>query len=364
MPEDFISGALAGQEYQLNKLKLLEAPIKLEQDKLALKISQQDYDRRQQLANILSQHATRIPEGQNPLTNAAQSLLEIGSAEAQAGMVEEATTTLAHASTITAQQEDAAYKQWQTVLQKTKFADSLLANVHDQASLDQANAYVELATGQPSALKGKKFSPELIETLKKSSETKRTEAQEALTKAQTDKARADTQAAAELVTLRKTQESLNTTREENLRKVGGDSQIAKPKNISAVTDAIVKDSGDTMSPADARVFARDIALDVEKRMDRDHQTQAQAVTSALDFAKKHGTLAGITPARVRPGQSPKKGLPLPTDASGYKDNMWYEAPPGGWPDTGTKEARHYVGETQMLYPAGEGPGDEETEDEE
>lgn len=355
----FIQGALSGQEYQMNKLRLLEAPVKLEQEKLALKISQQSYDRRQKMADFLTQHSATIPDGQNPLVNAANSLIDIGTAEAQAGMVEEATKSFSHASTIITQQEDSAYKNFQMTIQKTKFADSLLIGVHDQASLDQVNAYVRQTTGSPSALEGHKYSPELIDALRKSSESKRTAAQEALTKAQTEKAKVDTEAARELGPLRKTQESLNATREENLRKAGGEGLIAKPKNIAAVTDAIVKDSGDSMSPGDARVFARDIALDVEKRMSRHHQTQAQAVASALDFAKKHGALAGIAPAHSRPGQSPKKPLPLPeakADPTKYRDQMWYEAPDG---------PRRYDAETQKLYKAGEGPpGSEDDEDEE
>jgi hypothetical protein len=365
MAEDFISGALAGQEYQMNKLKLLEAPVKLEQEKLALKISQQSYDQRQKMADFLTQHSSKIPPGQDPLVNAAHSLMDVGNAELQSGMVEEGTATLAKASSITAQIENSAYKNWQMTIQQTKFADSLLAGVTDQKSLDQANAYVRMTTGQPSALEGKKYSPELIEALKKASETKRTQAQEALTKAQTAKAEADTVAERELVTLRKTQEALNTARTENLNKVGG-GQIAKPRTVTAVTNAIRTSIGvDNIDSTTARTFADDIALDAEKRMQRDHQTLEQAVNSAVKFSKDHGTLAGIATAWTRLGQTPAKGLPLPTDASGYKDNMWYQAPPGGWPDTKTTEPRHYVEESKMLYPAGSGPGDKtEEEDEE
>ena len=229
--------------------------------------------------------------------------------------------------------------------------------------MDQANAYVEMTTGQPSALKGRQYSPELIETLKKASATKRTEAQEALTKAQTDKAKADTAAADELVKLRKTQEALNDRRREDLEKVGG-GQMAKSRTVTAVTNEIRKVIGvDNIDSTTARTFADDIALDAERRMDKNHQTLEQAVNSAVQDAKQHGTLAGISTARKHPGQAPTKPLPLPTDASGYRDNLWYQAPPGGWPDAKTNEPRHYVEETQSLYPAGSGPGDEEEGDE-
>ena len=358
MPDqDFISGALAGQEYRMNKFKLLEAPVKLEQEKLALKIGQQDYDRRQKVAEFLTQHSASIPDGLNPLTNAANSLVQLGAVEAGAGMVEESTKTLAQASSIMSQQEDVAYKQWQTVLQKTRFADQILAGVTDQHSFEQANAYIRQATGEPSALEGKQYSPELIEDLKKATQAKRTDAQEALTRIQTDKAKVEMEAAKELIPLRKSQESLNAAREAVIKKSGGGGLIASPKNIAAVTDYLVKDSGDSMSTADARVFARDIALDVEERMKRDRQTQPQAVASAVDWANKHGALAGIPPAHARPGQSAKKPLPLPDKVEDFKDRMWYEAPDG---------PRWFDEETGKVYKPGEGPkkkGEDEDEDE-
>lgn len=352
---DFISGALAGQQFQMNKMLMQEAPVKLEKEKLALKISQTDFDARQKMAQMLADNAGKIPDGQDPLENAKNTLLQMGTAAAKVGLVEESTSYLAKASTIGAQQEEAAYKKWQTTLQQTKFADSILAGVTDQTSLDQANAYVRMTTGKPSALEGTKYSPQLITALKDSSIKKRTEAQEALDKARARREQGLVTADAELVRLRKTQEGLNVARTHAAEKAGANDLIAKPKNIAAVTDAIVKDSGDTMAPGDARVFAREIALDVEKRMDQEHLTQPQAVAASVEYAKKHGTLAGITPAHVRPGQSQKKPLPLPqakADATQYKDQMWYQAPDG---------PRWYDAETQKLYKANEGPEEEDEE---
>jgi hypothetical protein len=102
------------------------------------------------------------------------------------------------------------------------------------------------------------------------------------------------------------------------------------------------------------VFARDIALDAEARMDRDHLTQPQAVAAAVKYAKDHGALAGIPAAHKRIGASPQKPLPLPKELGGYKDQMWYQAPDG---------PRWYDAETESLYKPGEGPGDEEESDE-
>src|SRR5271170_4215850 len=266
-----IQGFLSGQQFQLNKFAIQEAPIKLEQEKLALKISTVDFDRRQKMAELLAQHSDKVLPGQNPLTNAARALVDIGDAAAESGLVEEATKSYRDASTIMTQQEDAAYKVWQQVYQQTKYADALLGTVTDQQTLDAANAHIKMTTGKPSALEGAKYSPELITQLREASQSKRTAAQEALTKAETRRAEIAAAAEAERPRLMKTQEDLNIARTEAARKAGGtDGLIAKPKTVSAVTDYLIKESADSLSPADARVFARDIALDAESRMDKEH----------------------------------------------------------------------------------------------
>jgi hypothetical protein len=125
-----------------------------------------------------------------------------------------------------------------------------------------------------------------------------------------------------------------------------------------MSDFIVKEYGDAnVSATDARVFARSLAPEVEEAMDKEHKTQSQAVASVFQKAKERGDLAGIAPSHVRPGQSMKKPIPLPkdkTDPKAYKDQMWYDV--DGQP-------RWYDAETQKLYKAGEGPEDNDGDEE-
>jgi len=355
----FISGMLSGQQFKLNQFALQEAPVKLQSEKLALKVAQSDYDKRQKMAEMLAQDAasgsSKVPSGQDPLVNAAEALAHMGGVAAKVGLTEEAVSDLSKASTIMAQTEDAAYKKWQTTLQQTKYADQLLAGVTDQATLDAANAHIEMTTGKPSALKGAKYSPELIADLQKASVSKRTAAQEALTRAQERKTEIETLVDAEKPALMKTQEALNIARTNAANKVGGDGLIAQPKNITAVTNKIRAAVGDdNISVGDARTFAGDIALDAEARMKRDHITQEQAVNAAVEHAQKHGVLAGIPIARKAIGSSPQKPLPLPKAIEGFKNQKWYTTPDG---------PQWYDEETKSLYPPGSGPGDEEETDE-
>jgi hypothetical protein len=357
MADDFISGALAGQQFQLNKFLLAEAPVELEQKKFALKVAETDYDKRQQMAKLLAGSPTPIPDDRNPLTQASQTLVKTGAAAAQAGLPEEAIEYFSKASTIASQQETAAYHKWQETKQRSDFADKILAQVHDEASWKQANDYIELATGKPSAMKDKPYSPELVQALKDASTAHRTQAQEALTREQAKRTKLEEQLDAERVPLLKAQTALAEAREKNARKVGTGA-IPNSKTVAAMSDFIVKEYGDAnVSPTDARVFARNLAPEVEEAMDKEHKTQSQAVASVFQKAKDRGDLAGVSPAHIRPGQSMKKPMPLPankTDPKAYKDQMWYDV--GG-------EPRYYDAETQRLYKAGEGP-ESNDEDEE
>ena len=203
--------------------------------------------------------------------------------------------------------------------------------MNSQETLDQANAYIKATTGQASALEGKKYDPSFIEALKQSSMKKRSEAQEAYDRARTERERGLMLADQALVEQRKTAAQLNLARAAAADKIGADALIAKPKNISAVTDGLKAKYGDALDSAAARTYARSIALDAERRMRDERKTQAEAVKAAIDFATSQGELSGIQPMRSLKGTSVKNPLPLPpnrTDPSAYKNNMIYAAPDG------------------------------------
>lgn len=350
--QDFISGMLSGQQFQLNKFLLQEAPVQLEQKKFALKVAEADYDKRQQMAKLLAGSQMQIPDDRNPLTAASNALAKAGAAAVQAGLPEEAVDYFSKASTIANQQEQALYHKWQEADQRAKFADQILGQVHDQASWDQANAFIEMQTGKPSAMKDKPYSAELVQMLKDASASHRTQAQEALTKEQEKRTKLEEQLDEERKDLIRAQTDLANQRTAALKKAGGGA-IPNSKTVGAISDYLVKEYGDVgVSATDARVFARGMASRVEDLISNQNMSQSQAVAKAVQEAKDHGDLAGISPARSRPGQSAKKPLPLPKEATGYKDQMWYQAPDG---------PRWYDADTESLYKAGEGPGDEEEE---
>jgi hypothetical protein len=374
MADDFISGALAGQQFQLNKFLIQEAPVKLEQQKLNLKIAEQDYSRHEQMAKLLADSSGKVPPGQNPMENAIKSLTDVGEAAAKSGLPEEAISAISKAATMQNQMETAAWHKATETLAQTKFADSMLAQAHDQKSWDTMNAFIELQTGKPSAMKDKPYSDELRDALLKSSESKRTAAQTALDEAHARKAETDTRLDEVRIGLVKAQTQLAATRAANAKKVGGDGLIAKPRDVADVTNEIRAlldpDNTGNITPTTARSFANDIALRAAELRDKNRMTQEQAVNKAVQEANNHGVFAGIRPAPAGLGTI-KRPMPVPKDMGdpkAWKDNMVYK------PDKDIKNSKGEVvwpaGELRHVmegkaYPMGEGPeNDEAAEDDE
>jgi tetratricopeptide (TPR) repeat protein len=352
MADDFISGMLAGQQFQLNKFLLQEAPVKLEQQKLALKITEQTYDKQQQMAKLLAQNSSKIPEGQNPMTNASNALLQMGSAYVETGQPEQAIDAFAKASAISSAQETAAYHHSEEVIKKAQYIDSILAQATPN-NWEELIKFTEMDLGQKSALRDKDgkitpFSPELIDVLRKRNEARRTDAQEALTKAQIERTKVETQLAQERMPLVAAQTEAAKTRAVLDKKVGG-GLVANPKTIAAVADYLVKEYGDAnLTATDARVKAREIGLHVDNLMRKQGMTQPAAVARAVQQARDHGDLAGITPAKLRPGQSADRPLPLPDKPEQLQDQMIY----------GTKDGpRWFSAKDQKFYKLSQGPDD-------
>lgn len=379
MADDFISGMLSGQQYQLNqqsiamnKLMLQEEPVKIEKEKLALKIGQQDYDKRQKMADFLAAHSAKVPEGENPLTNAAEALTEAAGAAFKYGLYEEGIGYVEKASTISTQQATAAYKNWRQAAEKTKLASQYLSTIptgvsqeEGQRRLDAINSYLKMS-GTPSALEGQRYSPELIEQLKQGAIKHESDAKLALEKAQTNKDNIEARAAAELIPLRKSQTDLNITRKNNAEKFGPGGLIAQPKFLSAAAAEIRKKLGnEAITANDAKADANDIALRAEELVDKNHMTLEQATTKAVDEAHRQGKWAGITPDRKAPGQDWRKPLPWTPTTKGKPNEIY--APQTAvtnsagevWP---AGEPRWYDEGTNTYYPKGEGP-DEEGDDE-
>lgn len=367
LSQPFIQGSLAGQQFQLNKFLIEEAPVKLEKEKLALKIASSDYNRRQQMADMLATKSHEVPPGQDPLTNAANTMFEISQAAAQAGLPEEAIDSLTKGATILNQQESASYKHYQQVLQQTKYADQLLGTIPDGVSpeegqklWDQMNAHVEMMTGKPSALKDQKYSPELVKELRDASVKKISTAQEEWYKVRAQREQGLIAADTALVKQREAAARLADTRANTAKKYGGNGIVAKPANIAAVADLIIKDSGDITSRADANTVARGVALEAEALMDREHIDQPTAVAKAFQNAKRDGRIASGSKSIARAGTSPSRPFAIPTNPEELKsfhfeDGHWYDTPSG---------PQWYDAETNKVYPIGEGPEDNEpTEDE-
>jgi uncharacterized protein YcgL (UPF0745 family) len=380
---DFIEGALAGQQFQMNQLlqqdtkvklqedqlKLQEMPIKLEQEKLALKIATADYQKRDQMAKMLA--GMKVPEGKDPLTNAMNSLLNMGTAAAASGLPEEAATDFSHAATIAYQQAQAAHEQLIDTLQKTEFADSILANVKDKDTWKQANAFIKMQTGKESAVAHEPYSPELVKALRESTIKKRTDAEETYDRARAANEYADAE-------MRKQQAALYAAQKDRvdqlttiLKKNGG----KPPTDKELQTDAarhLVEMSGDVTSITDAMDQTLSVVPDIQERM-RQGFTKAQAVYQAVNAAQRAGKIPSPRESRPAAGSLPTNPLSLPTvmvkenpsnmfssrvsavnpDPAAYKDEQWYNIPDKDSDGNVRYVPKMWDAETQTFYAADE-----------
>lgn len=353
MAEDFISGMLAGQQFKLNEFMIQEAPLKLEQEKMALTLQKADVDKRQKMADLLASKPPK--EDQNPLINAQNALMAMGSAAVKSGLIEEAQKNYQTSAVIGAQMEDAAYKQYQEAAGRAKFSESILANVTDAASWKKANDTITLMTGKPSAMADRPYSPELVHALKEAGIKHLDDATEAYRKAQTRKDEVETSLAPLKAEALLAEKRAAEIRAANAKKAGSDGLLAKPRTVRAAQNYIIQQSNDMMSSADANVIAEKIGPDVEDRMQKKQQTLSEAIHDAYAHYDKTGGTAGIPTAKVRPGTSWKMPAPPPKDLKDLKDKTIYQTASGPmW----------YSAKAGKLFPRNTGPEGKDIVDDE
>ncbi len=336
---DFISGALAGQQFQLNKFAIAEAPVKLESEKLALTITKQDQEKQQRLADML---AAKPPEaGKNPLENAMNFFLTGAQDAAKAGLPQQATEYLAKGANLAVQQEDAAYRNWEKAFKENEFAQNILSTATDEASWNRANDTIEMMTGKPSHFKGTPYSAQFVEQLKQAGVKHLDKATEELRKAQTKKEEAETAAAYARAEQEKASTRLAEGRKTALEKTGGKGAgVPKTRTVTTVQAALQKKFGSTLDPNAAKTYADRIAPEVERLIGEEGYSEADAVETAVQNAIDSGQISGNRRPRLGPGTSVRKPLALPESINEMQDNMIYDTPEG--PRTWSAKAKGFV----------------------
>ena len=342
----FLEGTQQEQAIKLNTFAIEEYPVTVAKEKLSLQVAQQSFDAHNKMTQLMQQQAATIG-GKTPIDDAASALLKMSAAATASGLPEEAIEYASKASTIQHQQEDIAYKNFEMAQKRNTQMFQVLDSVHNEQSWRQANATVEIMTGQKSPFTNTPYSPELIQQIRSAGITTLQKAHEDLYRAEAERSRVSAQLDKDRVPLVKAQTDAQQALADHRRKQdGGIGQVANSKTISAVTNALKSKYNELADdPATARTKAGSIAIDVERIMSDTGKTQPQAIEQAIQEAHRRGDLAGFTAQRAALGHSRDRPLPVPVkngdmskDPGDYKDNLIYDVPGKGlsWWDADAK----------------------------
>jgi hypothetical protein len=348
MAEDFISGALAGQQFkqgqeaiaerpQLFELSMAEGKQKLQAEALTIEERQMTLDNSKALqklqGGVLKSLATQPTDpSADPTEQTTNSLFAIGTADILGGFPQQGGEFIKQATAIAKNHADITIKGSEAQQKKLSFVAGGLADVHDQQSWETFNmmAASEFKGAMDPKIAGKPYSPQLIKMLMDSTQTllqkARTERENALSRLDA----VHVQESEARVPLIRAQEQAALATAAAKRKNTGKASEAKAQDINRVADLITTSYPDV--PKDqARTLAGPIAEEAVKLVKEQELTPPQAYHKAFNRARDHGSFWGLKEGRVRAGTAAEKPLPIPmadgkADLSAMTNNMFYSDP--------------------------------------
>jgi hypothetical protein len=336
----FASGIQQAQQSQQNQmltnLQLSEGAQKLAAGDIAIKQADIQLQSQQRMLSLLQgAQATRSSSGSPGQQASAQSeslalnMDMLANFALESGMPEQAKEYANSASTIRKNQASVEENQAKLQQQHAMITGSLMENVHDQQSFDNALMIYQLETGQKSPFSGQRYSPQLADQIRNRASTILQQSAIKLNDARAKEASAQTEDAKARQPLIEAQKREADARTAYLEKHGGAANLPSASDLKSVTDLIASsyDVDTTQDAANARVIARPIAERSKELMQGNPSlTQSAAARRAYQEALTRGDLAGLTPKRSMPGSDPEKPLKIPKNQKGLKENQWYTDP--------------------------------------
>jgi hypothetical protein len=242
---------------------------------------------------------------------------EYGQLALQAGMPEQAKEYLGTASTLRKNQASTQKLQDDEHEKNINLITSLLDNVHDQHSWQQANSMAEMETGHQSPFKNTPYSPELVENLKQSYQSHKDKMQAAAAQARTKASMAEVQERETRLGLIKAQTKVADDRAKKLEKEGGAGQLPKKDDVDAATELVMHDYGD-LSPSDAKMMARPVADRMMQLMQSGGLGRAEAAKKAYAEARQQGQFEGLSITKQESGTASR---PIPFKAGATEKDL-------------------------------------------
>lgn len=323
-------------QHLLTNLQLSEGAQKLAAGDIAIKQADIQLQSQQKMLSLLQgAQATKSSTGSPGQQASAQSeslasnMDMLANFALESGMPEQAKEYANSASTIRKNQASVEENQAKLQQQHATITGSLMENVHDQQSFDNALMIYQLETGQKSPFAGQRYTPQLADQIKNRATTILQQSSIKLNDAKTKEAEAQTQDAKARQPLIDAQKREADARTEYLQKHGGAAGLPTASDLKGVTDLISSsyDVDTTQDAANARVLARPVAEAAKQMMQENPAlTPSAAYRRAYQEALTRGDFAGLTPKKSMPGSDPEKPRPMPKNQKGLKENQWYTDP--------------------------------------
>lgn len=323
------------QKQMLTNLELSEGAQKLAAGDIAIKEADLHLQQQQKMLSLLQGATTASSKGtpaqrvDAQTESMASNMDMLANFALESGMPEQAKEYANTASTI--RKNAAAVEENQAKLQQqhAQMTASLMENVHDQSSFDNALMIYQLETGQKSPFAGQRYTPQLGDQIRNRATTILQQSQIKLNDAKAKEAAAQTEDAKARQPLINAQEREANARAEFLQKHGGGANLPTASDLKSVTDLIASsyDVDTTQDAANARVLARPVAERAKEMMSENPSlTQSAAARRAYQEALTRGDFAGLTPKKSMPGSDPEKPLKMSKNQKGLKENQWYTDP--------------------------------------
>lgn len=324
------------QSQMLTNLQMQEGAQKLAAGDIAIKQADLQLQSQQKMLSLLQgAQATRSSTGSPGQQASAQSeslasnMDMLANFALESGMPEQAKEYANSASSIRKNQSSVEQNQAKLQQQHAQITGSLMENVHDQTSFDNALMIYQLETGQKSPFAGQRYSPQLADQIKNRASTILQQSTIKMNDAKAREAEAQTEDAKHRQPLIDSQKKEADARTAYLEKHGGTANLPSAGDLKSVTDLIASsyDVDTIQDAANARVLARPIAEAAKQMMQENPAlTQSAAARRAYQEALTRGDLAGLTPKKPMSGSDPEKPLSMPKNQKGLKENQWYTDP--------------------------------------
>jgi hypothetical protein len=340
---------------ELHDLSLATGRVELEKSKIELS------SQKQMLEMMKATEARSNPQGRMDKTyDLAGSMDVLANLALRSGLPDKAREYAVAGSTLRRTTDEIEKNRLEATIKHLNLIGSLMENVTDERSWQQANAMYQLQTGKPTPYAKMPYNPQTVEQLRMGVMSAKDRALTAAAKAREKSASAVTEEREARIPLIKAQTELTNQRTAALKKAGAVAKIPKASEVRAVTDLIIRDYGAAMLPEDARVLARPVAERMVNIMKESNLTQSEAAEQAYQEAKADGAFGGIRP-RPQMSGTLQKPLEIPQkngkpDAAKLRANMYYQG-------VGKFSGRTFLWTGGAFVPVGSGPGEIQPVDE-